>query len=262
MLEALLNYKWHQGNDGSPTLLLIHPLGADLSFWDDCIINWGPEVSTLACDLRSAGLSPASPVPVTIEQHVSDLEKVRQELGIGYVVPVGCAIGAMTAASYAAVHAHATQALVLVSPTPKTTESAAKMLNQRAALVSESGMASILPEAVDRAFEKQARGSCYKNYYNRFAAQNPHSYAQSIRGILNADVTAQLQALTCQTLVVGAGHDLLLPPALSLEVHELVRQSEFEILNDAAHFAPLQQPELFASIVKEFLVRIGLLGGK
>ena len=259
MVQPLLHHQWHQGKTKSPAFLLIHPLGADLRFWDDCIACWGPEVSTLACDLRSAGRSPASPVPVTIEQHVEDLEALRQALGIGSVILVGCAIGAMTAASYAAAHPQFTQALVLVSPTPKTTPFAAKMLADRAEIVRLSGMAGILPGAIDKAFEKQARGQTYQNHYQRFASQNADAYVQSILGILNADVTADLQAVRCPTLVMGAGHDLLLPPALSIQVHEWVKNSELEMMPDAAHFAPLQQPEEFASRVSSFLTRHNIL---
>ena len=259
MMQPLLHHKWHQGKAGSPALVLIHPLGADLTFWIDCIACWAPEVSTLACDLRSAGRSPASPVPVTIAQHVEDLEALRRALGVGSVILVGCAIGAMTAASYAAAYPQFTQALVLVSPSPKTTPFAAKMLADRAGVVRVSGMAGILPEAIDKAFEKQARGHTYQNYYQRFAAQNVDAYVQSILGILNADVTADLQAVRCPTLVIGAGHDLLLPPALSAQVHELVKNSELEMMPDAAHFAPLQQPEEFAGRVSSFLTRHNIL---
>lgn len=259
MVQPLLHHKWHQGKADNPALFLIHPLGADLTFWNDCIACWSPEVSTLACDLRSAGLSPASSVPVTVAQHVKDLEALRQALGIGSVILVGCAIGGMSAASYAAAHPQFTQALVLVSPTPKTTPFAAKMLADRAEVVRLSGMTGILPDAIDKAFEKQARGQTYQNYYQRFAAQNVDAYVQSIRGILNADVTADLQAVRCPTLVIGAGHDLLLPPALSVQVHELVKNSEFEMMPDAAHFAPLQQPEEFAGRVSSFLKRHNIL---
>jgi len=235
--------------------MLIHPLGADLTFWNDCIGCWGSEVSTLACDLRSAGLSPTSPVPVTIAQHVEDLEALRTALGIQSVVPVGCAIGAMTAAGYAAAYPLVTQALVLVSPTPKTTPFAAKMLADRAELVSKSGINSILPGAIDKAFEKQAKGETYQLYYQRFAAQNSDAYVQSILGILDADVTTDLQSICCPTLVIGAGHDVLLPPALSLQVHELVSNSEYELMAEAAHFAPLQRPNQFAEKVCLFLAR-------
>ena len=260
-VPTLLHYQWHQGKAGSPAIFLIHPLGGDLTFWNDCIACWGPDVSTLACDLRSAGRSPASLAPVTIAQHVADLEALRLALGIGSIVLVGCAIGAMTATHYAATHTDVTQALVLVSPTPKTTPVAAKMLADRAELVSQSGMASILPDAIDKAFEQQVKGATYQRYYERFAAQNADAYVQSIRGILNADVTADLQSIQCPTLVIGAGHDLLLPPALSLQVHELVKKSEFQIMTEAAHFAPLQHPERFAERVGSFLARNGILQG-
>ena len=260
-MTSALNYRWRRGRAGSPTLLLIHPLGGDLGFWDECIDCWGSEVSTLACDLRSAGQSPASHEPVSIDGHVRDLQALLLELGIGSVVPVGCAIGAMTAARFSALHPAATVALVMASPTAKTSEAAARMLAERAELVSRDGMAAVLPGAVDRAFELQARGPRYQAYFKRFAEQDPQAYAQSIRAILDADVTQDLRALTCPALVVAAGHDLLLPPAHAHAVHELVPHAQFTLMPEAAHFAPLQQPVQFAGIVHTFLVSAGLLPG-
>jgi len=255
--EPLLHYRWHRGKLDSPTLLLIHPLGADHRFWDDCIECWGDEISALACDLRSAGKSPGSEIPVTLEHHVRDLELCCQALGIHNAIPIGCAVGAMTAACFAEVNA--SPALIMVSPTPKTVDAAAKMLADRAAQIISNGIEAILPGAVDKAFEKQPRDLKYHNYYQRFAKQDPQAYAISIQGILDADITKVLSKLLSPTLVVAAGNDQLLPPALSQTVHALVKNSEFTLMPEAAHFAPYQQPELFSKIVLSFLKKVDIL---
>jgi 3-oxoadipate enol-lactonase len=258
-MPELLHYVLHSGESRDPALLLIHPLGADLNFWGECVAVWGRRITSMACDLRSAGLSPRSAGPVSIARHVADLETLRRKLGLRTVVPIGCAIGAMVAASYAASHPEMTAAVVLSNPALRTSAQARAMLIERAELVRRSGMAAILPGAVDKAFERQPKDHRYERYFARFAAQDAEAYACSVLGIVDADVSAELAAIRCPALVVAAAHDLLLPPEQSHLVHGLIPHAEFALLDDAAHFAPFQKPERFADLVLAFLGRAGVL---
>jgi len=255
-MSATLNHVVHRGERSGPALLLIHPLGGDLAFWDECIAHWQPALTCIACDLRSAGASPRAAAPVTIAQHGRDLEALRESLGLEAVVPVGCAIGSMVAASYAAQHPERVRALVLSNPALKTTEAAHAMLFDRAQAVRTGGMQAILPAAVDRAFIAQPKDDRYQRYYARFAGQDPEAYALSALAVLDADASADLAALRCPTLVVAGGHDVLLPPEQSRAVHALIRGAQFQLLPDAAHFSPLQQPRQFAKLVLDFLRRV------
>ena len=248
-----LNCAFHRGEPPAPALLLIHPLGADLAFWDECIAIWNPRLSCIACDLRSSGRSPRAAAPVSIAEHVSDLEALRSRLNIETVIPVGCAIGAMIAASYAASHPTRTPALVLSNPAPRSSEQSKAMLIERSERVRRSGMAAILPDAVDRAFMGQPKDERYQRYFERFAAQEPEAYALSALGILDADVSADLAALRCPTLIVAGGQDVLLPPEQARSVHALVPHAQFVLLADAAHFTPLQKADQFAKRVLDFL---------
>lgn len=254
-MTTLLNHVVHRGDGSGPALLLIHPLGGDLTFWDECIAYW-PSITCVACDLRSAGDSPRPAAPLSAAEHARDLEALRRALGIASVVPVGCAIGSMIAAAYAARHADAVHGVVLSNPALRTAEAARTMLRDRAAAVRSGGMAAILPGAIDRAFLEQPKDERYRRYYARFAQQDAEAYALSALAVLDADASDDLKALRCPALVVAGGHDVLLPPEQSRAVHALIRDARFQLLEDAAHFSPLQQPRAFAELVLDFLRRI------
>jgi 3-oxoadipate enol-lactonase len=256
---AGLNHVLHADAATDTVLLLIHPLGADLAFWADCIRRWAPEISCVACDLRSAGQSPRSAGPAFIAQHVADLEALRAQLGMQRVVPVGCAIGSMIAAAYAATHADRVPAIVLSNPTLRTSAKAGEMLRARAAAVRAGGMAAILPAAVDTPFLNQPLDERRNRYSQRFASQDPQAYAESILGIVDADVSAEVAALRCPALVVAGAHDTLLPPEQALRVHEALADSRFLQFDNAAHFLPYQRPVEFAEQVLQFLARTGNL---
>jgi 3-oxoadipate enol-lactonase len=238
----------------APTLLLIHPMGASLSFWDACLPHWTPHAGILAVDLRCAGRSPGGTAP-GLDQHAADLEALRSALGVTRLVPVACAVGGMAAAAYAARHPRHVAAMVLANPTPCTKEGARLALLSRAAAVREGGMAAILPAAVERPFEKQPLDARYQAYLAAFAAQDAEAYAESVLGFATADARADLPRIACPTLLVPAAHDLLLPPALADEVAALMRPGLAQVALDehGAHFLPYQRPAAFAARVLRFL---------
>lgn len=236
-------------------LLLVHPLGADLAFWDDFVAAIDGRVTTVAFDQRGVGGSPPADRPVSLAEHVVDLEALRGELGIGMVTVVGCAIGAMTAASYAAVHPDRTRALVLANPTPRSMPQARAMLTERADLVRRKGMQAIMPGAVERAFLNLPPGDRYEEYMKRFSAQDPRAYAFALLAAADADAVGALRLVRCPTLLVPGRHDVLLPMANAEAVAALVPSARMSVMEDAAHFVPYQQPHRFAERVLDFVGR-------
>jgi 3-oxoadipate enol-lactonase len=252
----MLHHSHHPApRPGAPTLLLIHPMGASLSFWNACLPAWQEVAGTLAVDLRGAGSSPFDGLPPTLSDHVTDLEALRAALGLTRLVPVACAVGCMVAASYAARHPQHVAAMVLSNPTARTAEAARSMLQARAAAVRQGGMAAILPAAIDRPFAAQPRDARYDAYLAAFAAQDPVAYAASVEGFAMADASAALAEVSCPTLLVPAANDLLLPPTLAEEVAALMPPDLARIALDpiGAHFLPYQRPADFAERVLAFL---------
>jgi 3-oxoadipate enol-lactonase len=256
----MLHHRHHPAPaSDAPTLLLIHPMGASLAFWDACLPAWQARAGTLAIDLPCAGASPCGDGPPTLDGQVAAIEEVRAALGVTRLVPVACAVGCMVAASYAAWHPRHVAAMVLSNPTARTTEPARAMLQARAAAVREGGMAAILPAAVERPFEAQPRDARYDAYLDAFARQDPLAYAAAVEGFALADARDALRAVACPTLLVPAAHDLLLPPALAEEVAALIPPGLAQIALDeqGAHFLPYQRPAAFAARV---LTLLGLDG--
>ncbi|MCK0209941.1 alpha/beta hydrolase [Starkeya koreensis] len=243
------------GDRRDPALLLIHPLGADLTFWDDFVRAVDGRATTLAVDLPGAGGSPGPAAPVSLEAQASALDEVRRDLRIGNVVIVACAVGTMTAGVYAATRPEAVAGLVLANPTPASAPAARQMLADRADAVRAGGMAAVLPSAVERAFLGQPQDERYVRYMNRFAAQDPASYAWALLAASQADATRAFTRVTCPTLLVPGRHDVLLPMERAEAVKALVQHAQLAVMEGAAHFVPYQQPARFAELVLDFAGR-------
>jgi 3-oxoadipate enol-lactonase len=245
------------GTDRSLALLLIHPLGAELSFWDDFVVMLDGRVTAVACDLRCSGNSFGASTPPTLSDYAKDLEALRRSLEIENVVPIGCAVGSMIAAAYAGSCPSSTRALVLTNPTPRSSPLAKKMLTERAAIVSREGLKAILPAAVERAFLNQPMDARYQRYYHKFEAQNAEVYALSALSAADADAAEFLKTVRCPVLLVPGRHDILLPMENAREVHDLLPQAQCVVAEAAAHFVPFQQPLFLADTVWRFLSQIG-----
>lgn len=254
-----LHHRWvAPPDDAAPTLLLIHPMGASLGFWDACLPHWLGRVGILAPDLRCAGASPGGTAP-GLATHADDLEALRAWRGATRLVPVACAVGCMVAAAFAARQSAQLRAMVLANPTPRSTEAARDALTARAAAVRAGGMAAILPAAVERPFHEQPRGERYDAYLGAFAAQDAAAYAESVLGFATADARDDIARIACPTLLVPAAHDLLLPSPLADEFAALMRPGLARIALDplGAHFLPYQRPAAFAAAVLDFVTAQG-----
>jgi len=253
-MSSILNHV-ATGNERDHVLLLIHPLGADLHFWDDFVAAIDGRMTTVAVDLRGAGGSPGSGRPVSLAEHVADIEAVRAELHTTTVSVISCAIGSICAALFAALHPDRTRALVMVNPTPRTLPQAKDMLTARAELVRQGGMAAILPSAVERAFLNLPHDARYDFYMKRFSEQDAEAYALALLAAAEADASDALPQVRCPTLLVPGRHDVLLPMANAEAVQALLPSARMSVMEDAAHFVPYQQPLRLAELVLDFVGR-------
>lgn len=241
------------GPRGGPSLVLLHPMGADIRFWDPCRTLWERRHDCLALDLPSAGESPDLPGTSTLQRQAQAVAAEIAAQGIDRFVVIGCAVGAMVAAELAAVAAPL--ALVMANPGLATRPEAREALARRARAVRDGGLAAVLPDAVDLAFEGQPRGEVYRTYVQRFASQDPERYAKQIDAMLDADTRPALAATSCPTLLVMGGHDRLLTPDLGLRAAALLLDAETCLYFEVAHFIPWQAPDRFAADVSAWLDR-------
>lgn len=249
----------HHSDSGLPsaaTLLLVHPMGADLLFWDACRAVWESQFRCIAVDLRGAGKSPSTQGSVSIRAHGEDVGNLVTQLQAGPVVAVGCAVGAMVATAFAGLHPESCRGLVLSNPGFRTLASARDMLTKRADAVRRAGMMAVLPGALDGAFAGCPHDASRDAFAARFTAQDPLRYALQIEGMLEADTSPFLSAIACPTLIVAGGRDNLLPPSHAAEIHARLPGSCLELMPDGAHFIPYQQPDVFARMVSYFIASL------
>lgn len=247
------------GPRGGVTLLLIHPMGADLRFWDACRAIWEETRDCLAMDLSGAGASPDPGGVLTPERQAGYLEEML--LARGVTVPlciVGCAVGAMVAVCLAARLGERAAGLVLANPGLRTDGAARAALAARAGAVRAGGMAAVVDQVMAATFAGQPEGPARAAFAARFAAQDPEAYARQIEAMLDVDTGPALEVIArrapaCPALICLGGRDLLLPPETGRAVAARLPGAHVVEFSDVAHFIPYQAPARFAAEVARWV---------
>ncbi|MGA9945502.1 MAG: alpha/beta fold hydrolase, partial [Candidatus Cybelea sp.] len=103
---------------GEPALMFVHGWQADHTVWAGVIDALGPQMHTIAADLRGSGESMRASGPYRLERFARDLHALINARGVGPVVVVGHSMGGTVALRFAVDYPQATRGLVLVAPVP------------------------------------------------------------------------------------------------------------------------------------------------
>jgi pimeloyl-ACP methyl ester carboxylesterase len=82
----------------------------------------------------------------------------------------------------------------------------------------------------------------------------PDLHARQIKALVTRpDASAYLSEITCPVLLVVGRQDQWSPVAQHMDMFHMLRNARLEIVEDAGHFAPVEQPEIVACLVADFL---------
>ena len=228
---------------------------------------WAPQVSGLldrarciAPDLRGFGES-SQHGPFSIDQYADDVALLLRMLSIERAVVVGLSMGGYIAFSLWRRHRPLVRGLVLA--------------DTRAGADSEEGRAkrqALIEVARTRGSGAVADGQITGMIGKTTREKRPgmidevHRMLESasVEGIVGAleammarvDSTPTLATIDVPTLVVVGGEDVLTPKSESEIIHEAIRNSRLEVIEQAGHVSNLERPSAFNHVLSEFLASL------
>ncbi len=242
---------------GEPTLLLMHGFAGSARNFRPQSRALGSRRRVVSFDARGHARSkvPADASAYTVASFVSDAATVIDDLGVEGVVLGGTSMGAAIALQYAFERPERLRGLVIVSfPSASSKEWALAFAE------------AIERDGLDRAGEVFVWGGSHFDVASRnwirqgFLEHRAEALAWTLRGVLARLPTLEasrdaLVRLRIPTLVVAGDRD-----DRSIGVsHELVRQisgSRLAVIHDAGHVVNLEKPQLFNSVLSNFLCSI------
>jgi 3-oxoadipate enol-lactonase len=248
-----------------PAVVLLHGFPLDRTMWVEQVKALGRAYRVITPDLRGHGASPAPEGVYTMDEMADDVIELLDELGI--VRPVvlgGLSMGGYVALSLVLRHPGRVRGLLLMdtraaADTPEAArlreETAEQVLRERS---SRSMLETMLPRLIGRA--------TLERHPQKIEPLLAVMQRTSVAGIAGAqrgmaarpDRRGDLERIGVPTLVLVGADDVISPPPEAREIAASIPGARLEVIPDAGHLAPYENPDAANAAILGFLD--GLVG--
>jgi 3-oxoadipate enol-lactonase len=250
---VVIHYR-DEGRADLPTVVFSNSLGTDFRIWDDVVNGLGGRYRVVRYDKRGHGLSEATPAPYTLSDHVGDLAALLDHLGVKRAVIVGLSVGGMIAQALAAARPELVAGLVLSNTAHRIGTD--ELWNDRIRIVTTEGIGAMADAIMQRWFSPSYRtpdNPAFVAYRNMLVRTTVDGYAGTCAALRDADLTESTRALAIPVLCIAGDHDGSTPPDLVRSTADLVKGSDYRIIEGTGHLPCIEKPEAVAALVSGFL---------
>lgn len=240
------------GPAGEPIVMLVHPLAADLHFWDAQVIALSTRFRVATLDLPGHGRSPWSGGALDVEVLGRMVIDAMDSIGAEAVHYCGLSIGGMVGMWLATHHPSRLRSLVLSNCLPHLGNP--QMWEGRAEAAKAGSMREIASASAARWVSPgfaQAHPSAMGRLLDSAAAMDATAYAAYCRLLGSIDIRNSLARIAVPTLVIGGTQDLATPAPACEAMAAAIPQAKFVTLH-GAHFSNLECPDRYAEVLHDF----------
>jgi 3-oxoadipate enol-lactonase len=208
-------------------------------------------------DNRGIGSSSKPAGPYSTDLLADDAHAVAQNLGLGNYHVMGVSMGGMIAQRFALKYPDSITSLTLASTYAAPGPFCTRMFALWADAAQVLGVPFVMRDVTLWAFTLdffQNRESELAEFETamRYMDQPIHAYLAQLAVIQNHDAASELGALSMPTLVLAGEQDILIPTALSHDLHELIPGSSWST-TPGGHGCMWEYPDEFNSAFIGFL---------
>lgn len=247
------------GPRGGAPVVLVHPVGLDLTYWDRQIEDLRGTRDVIAFDLPGHGRTPGGPADWTFDKAAATLAEVISSARAGRAHVVGISVGGMIAQALALSRPDLVRSLVLIGTAASFPEQGRQALRARAALARGGGMTAVLPSTIERWFTPgtvSGRPDVIDRVAKTLLHDDPAVHAAMWDMIATLDFADRLDLIEHPTLILVGDLDPSCPPSAARALQTGIAGSRLEILPETSHIATLERPDLVNRHISEFLARL------
>ncbi len=244
----------HVLEGAGPRVLLLHPVGLDLTFLQPIAQPLAARYRVMRMDLRGHGRSGLLPLAVGLEDFADDVHATLADQRFAPCTVVGFSFGGMVAQVLALRHAADVAALVPCACPATQTEEGRRVAAARATDAEQGGMAAVLEATLDRWFTqpfREAGGDAAAR--ERLLSDDPRGWAQGWRAIAAIDTLPRLGGLSVPALCIAGELDKSSPPPIVRAIADAIPGAGFRVLPGAPHMLFIEQPAAVVEAVSLFL---------
>jgi pimeloyl-ACP methyl ester carboxylesterase len=242
-----------------PVMLFLHGFPFDKSMWADQLAALtAAGFRVVVPDLRGLGETKAAGEISTMDDMARDAAALLDHLQIDEAIVCGLSMGGYVAFEFAHLFPSRVRGLVLSgtrAPADNEQEKAGR--EQQVQTMLRAGMVPISIATLPKLLAERTRADkpdVVKRVRTMITLSDPKGAAAAQRGMAaRRDYTEDLTNTNVPTLIIVGREDPIRPVSDAEFMHERIRNSRLEIIEDAAHMTNLEQPEVFNDALVSFL---------
>ncbi len=254
--------RFHVADEGTgPVILFVHGFPLDHTMWLSQIEEFSKTNRVIAPDLRGFGGTDGALYTVSMEQYADDLVGLLEALQADQPITFcGLSMGGYIGWQFALRHPKWLSHLILCD-TRSVADSAEAALNRlkMADIVTKEGSEPVLWAMMPKLFASttsERQPELTDQIRRTVLATNPIAIAAAHRGMaIRPDVSSFLPTIRVPTLVIVGEYDAISPPAEMRSISESLPDSQFIVISNAGHMAPLENPSAVNQVIHAFLNR-------
>ncbi|WP_327117840.1 alpha/beta fold hydrolase [Nocardia sp. NBC_01730] len=238
-----------------PSLLMDH------SLWDAQVDHLSTRFTTIALDPPGHGQSSRLASTFTFDECATCIVQILDALGFERTHVLGNSWGAMVGATFAARHPERVGCSILMNGTASPAPTRQKV--EYAALVTiirmMGGIRPPLTRSVVGAFlgptSRKTRPATGPLIVDVARRQDAASLVKAVRSVvpLRPDQRDLLATIRTPTLIIAGREDVTFPPAEVQRMAAVIPNSEFVLIEDAAHLVALEVPDRVNMLIDDFI---------
>ena len=239
-------------------LLLLHGYPFNRTMWREQMEALRDRYRVVAPDLRGLGESKAADVIAPMEQMAADVAVLLDQLQLERVAVCGLSMGGYVAFDFFHSFPDRVSGLVLAGTrAPADNDQERQARERQAARLLGQGMRGIADETLPKLLARETlerRPEVADRVREMIEGTSPPAAAAAQLGMAaRRDYAQDLPSMNVPVLIVVGREDTIRPVSDAEFMHQQLRDSRLEIIENAAHVSNLDQPEEFNRILKEFL---------
>ncbi len=248
------------GVEGFP-IILIHGVTISHILWKFQVPVLNPRFKVINLDLRNHGQSSTTDNEITMELLADDIKLLLDRLEITEAIIIGESMGCFISMEFALKFPEKTKALVLTcGANSDNSHVLAKMVLDDWIAHFQEGAEVFIKNEVPLIVCKKCRRvegakEMLDEYEKLLRSYPKNAIIQVFKGIQKFNVKNQLKQIKSPTLIIHGKKDKIIPLSFARQVHELIPNSQLEVL-DACHFALVHDYPKFNEILLKFLEQV------
>lgn len=248
-----------------PVLILLHGFTGSSKTWEPFLREWASSFTTVTIDFLGHGLSDIPPDyrRYTMEQTVSDLFQIMEQLEIEKAHLLGYSMGGRVAIALASSHPDKIERLILESTSPGLETEGERSLRRKqdealAMEIEEKGIVHFVEKWENLplfATQKKLPQHVRKKVRQERLAQSPQGLANSLRGLGTGNQPSywpKLKYFPFPVLILAGEKDEKYCQ-IGRQMAQQIPQATLKIVPDAGHTIHLEKPRFFAKVIVDYL---------